>query len=139
MKTEKLTVANIQDALNNPQFYYDETHLDIIERATKQGYVRRISTTQAEWTEEGLEILQSNEAGHTRYFLVFYSARSKEGKCEGVQTVTTNGCYVAKNLLIKIIKDAVQKENNVDIWNIVPTNINEISKEDYYDWIEATQ
>jgi hypothetical protein len=58
-----LTVENIQNALlsspyRNPKgnyFHMDPELTQIIQEATKRGYVRRISHTQAEWIEEGLE------------------------------------------------------------------------------------
>lgn len=59
MKASKiqLSLSNIDNALksNEPYFHMNETMLAIIEEATESGYVRRLSHTQAEWTEDGLK------------------------------------------------------------------------------------
>jgi hypothetical protein len=59
----KLTIDSIQKAMTNTSPYGSrEFWLDpkgesaqIVEEATRRGYIRRYSTTQVEWTEEGLK------------------------------------------------------------------------------------
>ena len=59
----KLTVRSIQEAITyNYPAKGDEFWIDpkgekarIVEEATRRGYLRRYSTSQVEWTEEGLK------------------------------------------------------------------------------------
>ena len=50
-----LSIEGIQKALNAPFFFLNPLLLAIIEEATKKGYLLRISHTQAQWSDEGLE------------------------------------------------------------------------------------
>ena len=59
----KLTLDSIQKAMTCPypakgdEFYLDPKgeNAQIIDEAARRGYIRRYSTTQVEWTEEGLK------------------------------------------------------------------------------------
>lgn len=57
MKTFQFTPQQIQEALkdNNYNFWMKPESIEaqIIKAATEAGYVRRVSHTQAEWTEAG--------------------------------------------------------------------------------------
>lgn len=58
MKTQD-RINSIQMALSQHYFWMYPNSIDakIIEKATKEGLVNRISHTQAEWDEEGLKRL----------------------------------------------------------------------------------
>ena len=50
-----LTVEGIHKAIHAPFFFDNPLQLAVVEEATRQGYVVRISHTQAQWLDDGLE------------------------------------------------------------------------------------
>lgn len=66
--TFQFTPDRVQDALNGSDFWLHQDCIEalIIQKATEAGYIRRISHTQAEWTDEGEKWFKEVAAETTR-------------------------------------------------------------------------
>lgn len=63
----------------------------------------------------------------SRYFIVTYAFDGGNGSVEFI----TNGCYVNKNVIINYIK-----EDKPYLKKIIITNIIELNRNDYWDYIK---
>lgn len=66
-----------------------------------------------------------------RYFLVSYIANSFNGHTTGLMDFKTKKYYLNRDLTLKQISD---KNKDLNLEQIVITNIIEISENDYNDW-----
>lgn len=83
--------SNPYDGKGGTYFHLDAELLAIIEKATELGFVRRLSHTQAEWTEEGIEA--ARRLGDKRAVRVTVKERSFSGWTHAFVAVNEDGLF----------------------------------------------